>query len=843
MLTIKEKFALQSVRNKIIVAFLFGCLVVFFSWAIARVVFKETFLTIDKISEPNPKLRIVNTLFQKVNHLEQSQKLQILKNPDKTPISFIEESQQITRYLDTLQSFYTGDTVQVKRLELMKEVMLQRDQLLFNYLKFHGDLVHNTSLSHNMKELSDYISDNIKQIDSSVVTTKKRTTTVITSDAGKEEAVAGKQGSFFKRLFSRKKQVIKTNDPVRKSVTEDITTTIDTLAIAQRDSFMRDMESVIDNIEKDQYNRGSKLINHELKLANADNAFINELQQLLQQIQDEEIADLQTNTQLLSDVFNKAFNRIGIVLLIFLLLAIILIFLMFSDISQSNKTQLELIEAKEKAEYMEKVKERFLANMSHEIRTPLQSIIGYSEQIKEQAIPKKEALEAIYRSSEHLLQIVNEVLDYSRITSGKFTFEQADFSMEEVLAEVSDTIEGQTELKHIHFKFKSDIPGNILHKGDSFRLKQILYNLLSNAVKFTDRGEVSFFVTSTNTDRTTEFIFEVKDTGIGMTPDEIKKIFNVFEQATESTQRHFGGTGLGLSIAKTLVEMQAGKIDVKSEKNKGTTFTVTLGYLKSSTSEKIQKNIPVTPMVSYKGKVLLVDDDPLILNLCSTILQKQEIEHVCYASSEKVLEDEWDPSITLVLMDIRMPKISGIELCKRLKEKTKDTVKFIALTAQAFPKEREALLSQGFDMVLLKPFKERDLLQVFSDFYLPENHKTKVSINGLNLSSIYTMCSQDPALIKKTLELFISEATKDIVELKHALTHKDNSRLRDVCHKLAGKIGQVGAQSLLQQLRRIEKEVEENDRTLFSKEETDLLLIELNELIIKLRAHCVSLEH
>lgn len=840
MLTIKEKFALQSVRNKIIIAFLFGCLVVFFSWAIARVVFKETFLTINKISEPNPKLRIVNTLFQKVNQLEQSQKLQILKNPGKAPESFIKESKQITYYLDTLQALYAGDTAQAKRLELIKTVLLQRDKLLFNYLKFHGDLMHNTSLSNNMRELSDYISDNMKQTDSSVVTTKKKTTTTTTSDAAKEEVVQEKQESFFKRLFSRKKPVTKPTQALKKSVTEDVITTVDTLAIAQRDSFMKDMESVIDNIEKDQYNRGSKLINHELKLANANNAFINELQQLLQQIQDEEITELQNNTQLLSDVFNTAFTRIGIVLLVFLLLAIVLIFLMFSDISQSNKTQLELIEAKEKAEYMEKVKERFLANMSHEIRTPLQSIIGYAEQIKEQPDPKKEAIDAIYRSSEHLLQIVNEVLDYSRITSGKFSFEHADFNMEEVLAEVSDNIEGQAELKHIHFKFKSDIP-QVLHKGDSFRLKQILYNLLSNAIKFTDHGEVSFLVSSKNTDKVTEFIFEVKDTGIGMTADEIKKIFNVFEQATESTQRHFGGTGLGLSIAKTLVEMQAGKITVNSEKGKGTVFTVTLGYLKSTSREHAKELSPDAPTVSYHGKVLLVDDDELILNLCSSILKKHAIDHVCYQLPEKVLQDPWDKSITLALMDIRMPKLSGIELCQKLRQQTGNTVKFVALTAQVLPEEREALLKQGFDTVLLKPFREKDLLQLFGDFTTSDDHKTTITMDGLDLSSIYTMCGNDSLLIKQTLELFIAETTKDIVDLKLAIDSKNEQLLSEVCHKLAGKTGQIGAQQLLNNLRYYENSTDL--KQLFTVNGADKLYGELNELIIKIRSCIIAMNN
>lgn len=794
MSTIKEKFAHQSLYTKIILAFLFGCIVMLFSWLIAKVVFRETFLTIEKIGQPNPKLRIVNSLLLRVHNLDQVQRLNIIQNGKSAQTALINDSKRIILSLDTLQMLYGDDSLQVKRLERMKDILLQRDRLFLKYLEFHEELIHNKSFSSSMRELSDYISQSMKRKDSSIVTMKQKTTTT-TLDLPKEDIEPKKQESFFRRLFSRKKSGSKTKNGGQKQITEHVTTTTDTLAVAQRDSFIKDMESAIGTIEKDQYNKGSRLINHEMKLANASNTFINELQLILYQIQQEEISSLQANTRQLSDVFSSAFNRVGLILLIFMILTIGLIFLMFSDLSQSNRHRLELIEAKEKAQYMEKVKERFLANMSHEIRTPLQSIIGYSEQLKSMETSGKGYAEAIYRSSGYLLQIVNEILDYSRVSSGKFKFESSGFSMEEVLAEIADTIESQAEQQQIQFKFKSDIPTDSIHKGDSFRLKQILYNLLNNAVKFTEKGEVSFTVSSKSDAKKTQFVFEIKDTGIGMDEQQMKYIFDAFEQASESTQRHFGGTGLGLSITKTLVDMQRGQIVVKSKKGEGTTFTVTLGYLKADVREISEEQKVETEILSFVGKVLVVDDDELILQLCSLILNKHGIDHVCFQSAEELLGKPFDPSIKLALIDIRMPEMSGIELCKRLRQKAPAGTNFVALTAEVLPDEIERILGQGFDRILLKPFRETDLLLTLVNMAAGTTQRA-ASDTSFDLSILRSMCGDDDQELRNILLLMHRETEKDLAMLKTLSVDNNVKELKELFHKLAARTGQAGASTL-----------------------------------------------
>lgn len=843
MANFRERFALLSIRSKIITAFLFGCIVIAFAWGIARIVFKETFNTIEVISRPNPKLTIINTLFQKIQRIDYSQKVQVLKVQDNLyspPV--LDESEEIIKLLDTLKIYCSNDTLKTMKIERMQTILYEREELFLSYLKYRYSIQKNNPLSKDIQDLSDYIARHLKKEDSSIVkTTIKNTTTTTILNSENSEKKTDKREPFLKRMFSRKKIQDEAPEGATKFITENIQETIDTFAVTQRDSFIKDMERAISSIEKDRFSRRNKLINHELKLASASAIFIGELEQLLRQVQQEEIINLQASTESLSSVFNNAFNWVEIILCGFLILILILIFLIFSDISHSNKIKAQLIEAKEKAEHLEQVKHRFLANMSHEIRTPLQAIIGYSELVKDQDNPEKQSLEAIHRSSEHLLQIVNEVLDYSRIISGKFVFEARNFDMREVVADVADIMEGQAEKKNVLFKLKCDIPGDCFYSGDPFRLKQILFNLLGNAIKFTDRGEVTFVVNSKNSGaRKTDFTFEVKDTGIGMTEEELKRIFNTFEQAGQTIQRQFGGTGLGLSIAKKLIVMQGGSIQVNSVKNKGSEFKVTLGYLKSAEKLTPSDNLVIKPLQVKAGKILVVDDDPFILQLCSTLLSKHTIEHTCYVSSEQVLKDPWDESINMVLLDIRMPVVNGIELFQRLKKVAGTQVRFVALTAQALPDEKNAILEHGFDQILLKPFRERELLEVIaqSDSRVsPAGFQEK---DNFDLSSIEKMCMNDKALVEKTLFILSKETNADLKNLTEAVNSKNFEKIAESCHKLSSKVGQAGLLSLSHKLRGIEHDARKHQTSIYKEYMLTGVLREIQEFVEKVEHYAVQ---
>lgn len=791
---------MQSIRNKIVITFLFGCAVAFLSGFIARVVFEETFATIDAISKPNPRLRLMNRIFHQIHRLDQAQKQQLLKSDRENYDTLRQESDRLYALLDSLDTG-VNDSLQLARVDRMKNILRERETMFNNYIRFRNS----NSLSSDMRRLSEYVENNTKKPDS-LVHSRKTTTEVVPVEEKKETP---KKESFFRRIFGRKKNTEEVKPVNRKTVTEEVEITLDTLAVSRRDSFIKDMKLAILDIENKQSKKGLDLMDQEMKLNAAISVFMDELQQLLQQVQQDEINTIQDNTHSLSAVFNTAFSRVGMILIFFFLISLVLLLLIFSDISHSNKVRLQLIDAREKAEQLEKAKHRFLANMSHEIRTPLQSIIGYAEQLKLQH--PGQAVNAVYSASRHLLQTVNEVLDYSRIVSGRFTFETQDFNPGEVLAEVCDNIQGQADQKQIAFRVHSSIDTEMILSGDSFRLKQILYNLLGNAVKFTNAGEVTLTVnTMLNKNGTIAFQFEIKDTGIGMTDEEQKHIFKSFEQASDTTQRLYGGTGLGLSIAKTLTTMQGGSLEVKSQKNKGSVFTLHLSYLRSLNTDVTSGEIMHPAPISFRGKIVLIDDDHFIVQLCETIFKKHGIDHICFTSSEELSERDWDGSVRAVFMDMRMPVINGYALFGILKKKAAADVRFIALTAHALPEERTKILETGFDDILLKPFTESDLLNTIRRTGEQQNAAGPNLQDNFDLQQIENMCGNDAVMIQTTLSLFAKQSRKDLGKFKEGFDTQQPQLIADSAHRLSAAMGQMGMHLTAHFLREAEQLALEN---------------------------------
>ncbi|MDO7744067.1 MAG: ATP-binding protein, partial [Pedobacter sp.] len=401
-------------------------------------------------------------------------------------------------------------------------------------------------------------------------------------------------------------------------------------------------------------------------------------------------------------------------------------------------------------------KQRFLSNMSHEIRTPLQSIIGYAEIIRSQAHPKQKDIEAIYHSSEHLLQIVNEILDYNRIISGKFTFQSKRFNIVRLLDEVISVMRPQAEQKQLQMRTEIALHDIEHIVGDPFRLKQILYNLLSNAIKFTQSGEVVLSVFYKRQSDQLHFTFIVKDTGIGLSEADAARVFNEFEQIDSPDKEviNKAGAGLGLTIIKSLIENQDGRIYLKSKQGRGSTFTVYLTFTVAPESKKVEKVKQITQTIYTTDKVWVVDDDQLILDLCDIIFSKKNIDHLCFSSPLKMLESDWDPAVKFILMDMRMPELSGVELCHLMREKIPADVKIYAMTAQVLPEELEEVLNQGFDGLIMKPFRESDLLAVFNKGEMIIANKQDFSSVQLDTSVVEKMTFGDEELLLKILNRF-----------------------------------------------------------------------------------------
>jgi len=810
MRNFKEKSFYQSIIKKIIAAVVIGGIAMFLSGEVIRVGFQEMLETVNKLSRPNYKLRVVNKLFHDITNLDQLQKVHALKNPDKPYADFKKGSGSLLQTIDTLRELSAGKIVQIHRLDSMETILHTRDKLFGDYLTLRKDFVRNKALSKRIKAASKYIANIKPQVDSSVITTNQKitTTTIVPTETDSIIIERKPKRSFLGRLFGiQKAEPLPT---ALKHVEQELKVQVDTLTtVANQDSSLLELEKMMRGIEREQHQRTTKLMQRELQLLNTENKLHNQLLVILHTIEAEELMLDKRNIWLATQVVNASYSRINVIIVGFIVIAAILTYLILIDISRSNKYRKQLINAKEEAEHLGQVKQRFLANMSHELRTPLQAIIGFAEQVRQQDKPDRAALKAIHQSSEHLLQIVNEVLDYSRIASGKFTFEQQPFDMWQLITEVIETMKLQADKKSLQLILKTNLTKSVYFTGDAFRLRQILYNLLGNAIKFTETGHVILAVRYTEEGETAHFNFEVKDTGIGIPAEEIDQIFGVFEQGNASILHTYGGAGLGLNIVKTLVENQGGSIDVNSKVGMGSIFNVRLPFVKA---QEVQlpgnPDKVVSPENKFNDKVLVVDDDMFILQLCATILNKNGIANVCTTDAASVLKQEWDQSLKLVLLDIRMPEISGIDLCKALRARVSKETRIYALTAQALPEEREAILQQGFDGILNKPFREQEMLALIHKEAVPApKQMPEVSVKPdveLDLSSLIKMTGGNEQQLQMILDRFVTDTRQDLQLLDKYLKEALPQETREIIHRLAGRTGQCGSKELFARLHMVE---------------------------------------
>ncbi|MBK8808897.1 MAG: response regulator [Bacteroidales bacterium] len=385
------------------------------------------------------------------------------------------------------------------------------------------------------------------------------------------------------------------------------------------------------------------------------------------------------------------------------------------DVSDRFESEREIIRAKEKAEESDRLKSSFLANMSHEIRTPLNAIVGFSKLLIRRNYTDEKRnvmMNEIQNNSDQLLNIINDILDISKIESNQLDIECADVSIKFILSDLYEIFKLQIENSRKNISLEivpQTIPNELSVWADPYRMKQIFSNLLNNAVKFTSDGFIKFGYYLENK---TQPIFFVADTGKGIAKANLSIIFEHFRQEEDSYTRRYGGTGLGLSISKSLVELMGGRIWVESDKGKGATFFFTLPPQKNLEPVVFEKEETILKSKSdLKNKrILLVDDVENSFYVVSEILDEYDIE-VNYVNDGikaiNLLKE--DANYQLILMDIQMPGLNGIETTKRIKSFLPH-IPVIAQTAYALKGDEEAFLGQGMDAYISKPLDLDELV-------------------------------------------------------------------------------------------------------------------------------------
>ncbi len=376
------------------------------------------------------------------------------------------------------------------------------------------------------------------------------------------------------------------------------------------------------------------------------------------------------------------------------------------DISEQKAVQSELQEAKEKAESANEAKSRFLSQMNHELRSPLNGIVGFAQALNDpsQDMPEEDQqryISNILESARHLEMVIGDILDLSKIEQGKLVLEKVDFDLGALVHRAVDLYEDKAKDKGL--KFKLDLNTSALWlSGDQVRLRQVIYNLLDNAVKFTHHGQVLLRAEVEDVEHNPVRIkFAVEDTGIGIDDANKEAIFEPFNQADASINRRFGGTGLGLTICRQLVKAMAGNLQVNSEAGKGSCFSFTLdlplGRPKTLNTEEI--NVPCM-------RVLVVDDIATNLTVARLLLEAEGHEVSSVSSSQEALQMLAEKDFDLLLVDLHMPNMNGLQLAeavRNLDDQTKASVMLIILSADTQVEQKKAAKAAGVDAYLAKP--------------------------------------------------------------------------------------------------------------------------------------------
>ncbi|HEX9063306.1 MAG TPA: ATP-binding protein, partial [Clostridia bacterium] len=516
------------------------------------------------------------------------------------------------------------------------------------------------------------------------------------------------------------------------------------------------------------------------------------------------------------------------------------------ELVQRKKAEATMRSAKEEAELANSAKSEFLANMSHEIRTPLNTIIGYEYLLESTNLqPKQKDYTAkMGMAAKNLLGIISEILDFSKIESGRMTLEVVNFNIYKVISDLCGMMRVETERKGIELSFTigKDIPEYI--KGDETRLKQVLLNMLSNSVKFTHTGKIDIEVTLLENEGSSLTLhFDVKDTGIGISDENIRQIFDAFTQADASTSRKYGGTGLGLAICKRIVELMGGEIHVASEIGKGSTFSFTSRFEASDNVPDENDANPANLLVkSFKqSRILLVDDNEVNLEMTREILEKLGFDTDTADRGAKALDKILENKYDAMLLDIRMPEMDGYETAKRIREYIDDlSLPIIALSADAVDGVAEKAIKSGMNGYLVKPLDTVKLIDTLKN-YIPmekiEGEYMRACLTGtgnsasLDFESAIARIGGNRLKYIEMLKRFITCHVSDARKLDELIKAGNFEEAKRLVHTLKGSAGYLGAKKLQNLASEVEKSISPKGK------ETEKLRNELNNAIIEVLSY------
>jgi len=485
-----------------------------------------------------------------------------------------------------------------------------------------------------------------------------------------------------------------------------------------------------------------------------------------------------------------------------------------ADITEFKEAEQKLTHARDEAEQAKSVQETFLANISHEIRTPMNGIIGMTGLLSQTPLTdtQREYTESIRISASSLLALINDLLDVSKIRSGKFQLEQIDFPLEDVIGKVIFPLQFKAEEKGISLQlhYKTEVPPRL--KGDPLRLQQIIINLVNNAIKFTKAGSVDLDIWSEPvTTKMIKLRVDVRDTGIGIPAHRLGEIFDLYTQSENHTARLYGGTGLGLNIVKQLLELQSGKVWVSSEEGKGSVFSFEIPYEVSHTDIESIPDGPADDSMPSGLEVLVADDNAVNQKVAQYVLERQGARVTLVDNGREAVTAVSAGRFDIILMDMQMPEMDGFAAMRYIRTELKLEIPIIAMTANALRGEAEKCLEAGANAYISKPFDQHILYQQISALVRGQNDtqmsgKTTDSSKELvDFSYIEELSGGKPDYMRQVLTIFMDNTYPGVDELERLVRSKaDFEPISKQAHFLKSSVGIIKIRDMYDTLKQIE---------------------------------------
>jgi signal transduction histidine kinase/DNA-binding response OmpR family regulator len=786
-------------------------------------------------SQPVVKLTLISNMLSRLIDADGQARAYITTGQKKYLTRYREDEMAIRMIADSLKYTSVNQPEQYRRMQTVDSLLDLKRATLESYFRISRAGTGPILSDERLNQMLDHFMDTITYSTSTVSDNS------LPVAAEKKEPEQQKRTGLFRRLWTGITGRQQGIDSV--AVAEELKGSVpDTIHTFTRlpDTTIARVKSQLKQMGEEERLERQMALERELMLLRTDQVILDEIRNVLILFEKEEINRAIEGSENANILVKRLWNTALILATAGLITIIVFIILIWKDLARSAYYRRETEKARALAEELLKVKEMFLANMSHEIRTPITSIIGFTEKLSSMKLGKvqSEYLRYINNSSGHLLGLIDNLLDYSRIGSDKFTLESHPFKPEELLNEAFETLKPRGEQKGLRMKFVSSGEPGLSTLGDPLRIRQIIFNLLNNSIKFTETGEIELALDTKREGDTVQIEILVSDTGIGIPEEKQQDIFREFTQVDEGITRKYGGSGLGLAICSKLAAQMNGSISLKSNPGEGTRFRVvlTLPWYNGEIPEKISETVKERPDLSGLS-ILLAEDDITTRILIEGLLKEMgaNVDAAGDGAAAYELFIRNKGNYGLIMTDIQMPGMSGPELTVRLirqaEEQRMPLPPVMGLTAHATRSDLHRYSEAGMQYFLIKPFRQAELFKILmtipgivkgsGDKATQNTVKPEITVR---LEAFTAFSGGDPESLKKILISLRDNLRNTMEAMQNAFTGENYKQLALLAHRILPNIRNLGAEKETSLLLKLEAL---RDAAVHDKEEIREVISEL----------------